>query len=200
MRMADAELLPFEFTDFADTVSRYVDQLQRLASAERREIIERNRELDEGVYSATADPKKTELPPKREAVPPFLNFAPLKNAVDTLNHSADRYKKALEAAGANGGTALAHESLAKVNALLTESERKLTSAHGLPNRPWYKHEIYAPGYYTGYAVKTIPGVREAIEQKEWKLADEQIGVVSKVLEGEAALIDSAATDLENAGK
>ena len=74
------------------------------------------------------------------------------------------------------------------------------SDHGLPNRPWYKHEIYAPGFYTGYAVKTIPAVREAIEQKQWQLADEQIGVVSKVLEGEAALIDSAAADLEKAGQ
>ncbi|MGE5326361.1 MAG: transferrin receptor-like dimerization domain-containing protein, partial [Deltaproteobacteria bacterium] len=200
MRMADADLLPFEFTDFADTVSRYVDQLQWLANEKRREIIERNRELEEGVYTATTDPKKTEIPPKRETVPPFLNFAPLKNAADALNHSAERYKKALGGAEANGGSALAHDSLAKVNTLLTESERKLTSAQGLPNRSWYKHEIYAPGYYTGYAVKTIPAVREAIEQRQWQLADEQIGVVSKVLEGEAALIDSAAAELENAVK
>jgi N-acetylated-alpha-linked acidic dipeptidase len=200
MRLADAELLPFEFTDFSDTVSRYTEQLQKLAARERREIIERNRELEEGVYSATADPRKTVVPPKKEEVPPYLNFAPLKNAVDALHHSAERYKKALGIAEENRGAALVHASLSNVNALLMESERKLMSAQGLPNRPWYKHEIYAPGYYTGYAVKTIPAVREAIEQKQWKLADEQIGVVGKVLEAEAALIDSAAADLENAGK
>jgi N-acetylated-alpha-linked acidic dipeptidase len=198
MRLADAELLPLDFGDFSDTVSRYVEQLQKLAGRERREIIERNREIDEGVYTATADPRKTYVPPKKEAVPPYLNFAPLENGADVLHHAAQRYQKALDAAGENGGAALAKASLASVNRQLIESERKLMSAGGLPNRPWYKHEIYAPGYYTGYAVKTIPAVREAIEQKEWKLADEQIVVVSKILEGEASLIDSAAESLEKA--
>jgi N-acetylated-alpha-linked acidic dipeptidase len=198
MRLADAELLPYSFGDFAETVSGYVDQLQELAGRERRDIIERNREIEEGVYTATADPKKTYVPPKKETVPPYLNFAPLRNAVDVLNHAAQRYQKALDAAGANGGAALGKASLATVNQQLMESERKLMSARGLPNRPWYKHEIYAPGYYTGYAVKTIPAVRESIEQKEWKQADEQIVVVSKILEGEAALIDSAAENLEKA--
>jgi N-acetylated-alpha-linked acidic dipeptidase len=200
MRMADAELLPFEFTDFSDTVSRYVSELQRLADRKRREIVERNREIDEGVYSATADPKKTNVPPPKEMAPPYLNFAPLKNAVDVLNRSAERYKKALGRAKANAGAATAQASLAAINRRLIASERKLMNDQGLPSRPWYKHEIYAPGYYTGYAVKTIPAVREAIEQKQWQLADEQIGVVSKVLEGEAGLIDSAAADLEKAGQ
>ena len=195
MRLADADLLPLDFSDFSDTVSRYVDELQRLADRERAQIIERNREIDEGVYSATADPKKPFVAPQKEEVPPYLNFAPLKNAVATLNQAAARYREALNEAERNGGEALAHASLAAVNQQLIESERKLTNAQGLPNRPWYRHEIYAPGYYTGYAVKTIPAVREAIEQKQWSLADEQIGVVSKTLEGEAALIDSAASDL-----
>jgi N-acetylated-alpha-linked acidic dipeptidase len=195
MRLADADLLPLDFGDFSDTVSRYVDELQRLADRERAQIIERNHEIDEGVYSATADPKKPFVAPQKEEVPPYLNFAPLKNAVATLNQAAARYREALNEAERNGGEALAHASLAAVNQQLIESERKLTNAQGLPNRPWYRHEIYAPGYYTGYAVKTIPAVREAIEQKQWSLADEQIGVVSKTLEGEAALIDSAARDL-----
>jgi N-acetylated-alpha-linked acidic dipeptidase len=198
MRLADADLLPFDFSDFADTVSRYVSELQRLADRERNEVIERNREIAEGVYSATTDPKKTEIPPGKEAVPPYLNFAPLRNAVATLSQAAIRYRQALDAADSSGGGALAGASLATVNQQLIESERKLTSSQGLPNRPWYKHEIYAPGYYTGYAVKTIPAVREAIEQKQWSLADQQIVVVSKTLEAEAALIDSAAGDLEKA--
>jgi N-acetylated-alpha-linked acidic dipeptidase len=195
MRLADADLLPLDFSDFSDTVSRYADELQRLADRERAGIIERNREIDEGVYSATADPKKPFVAPQKETVPPYLNFAPLMNAVAVLNQAAARYREALNGAERSGGEALAHVSLAAVNQQLIESERKLTNAKGLPNRPWYKHEIYAPGYYTGYAVKTIPAVREAIEQRQWDLADEQIGVVSKTLEGEAALIDSAASDL-----
>ena len=79
--------------------------------------------------------------------------------------------------------------------MLIDSERKLTNAEGLPNRPWFKHQLYAPGFYTGYAAKTVPAVREAIEQKQWKQADEGIVVVARVLEAEAALISSAAAKL-----
>jgi len=86
-------------------------------------------------------------------------------------------------------------SFAEVNQLLIASERKLTNAAGLPNRPWFKHQLYAPGFYTGYAVKTVPAVREAIELKQWKQADEAIAVVAGVLEQEAALISSAARKL-----
>jgi len=135
------------------------------------------------------------VPPPSESVPPFLNFAPFDNAVDQLNRSAADYRKVLEQANANGGTALASASLADVNRLLIESERKLTTTEGLPNRPWYKHQLYAPGFYTGYAVKTVPAVRESIELKQWKQADEAIVRVAHTLEGEAALISSAATKL-----
>jgi N-acetylated-alpha-linked acidic dipeptidase len=101
----------------------------------------------------------------------------------------------LEHVNANGGAALASASLADVNRLLIESERKLTTPEGLPNRPWFKHQIYAPGFHTGYAAKTVPAVRESIEQKQWKQADEAIVVVSRVLQNEAALISSAAAKL-----
>ena len=101
-------------------------------------------------------------------------------------------------ANASGGSALASPSLADVNRLLIESERKLTNPEGLPNRPWFKHQIYAPGFYTGYAVKTIPAVREAIELKQWKQADTAIVVVAQVLQDEAALISSAASKLTTA--
>jgi N-acetylated-alpha-linked acidic dipeptidase len=135
------------------------------------------------------------VPPPVEAVPPHLNFAPLENAIDALNRSAAEYRKAYEHANANGGAALASASAAEVNNLLIESERKLTNSEGLPNRPWFKHQLYAPGFYTGYAVKTVPAVREAIELKQWKQADQAIVVVAGVLENEAALISSAAQKL-----
>jgi N-acetylated-alpha-linked acidic dipeptidase len=195
MRLADAELLPFEFGDFADTVQTYVKELKVLSQKMQDDIRERNRELEEGVFTATHDPKKPLVPPKVEVVPPYLNFAPLDNAVDTLTQSAADYRKALEHANANGGGALASASLAEVNHLLIESERKLTTPEGLPNRPWFKHQLYAPGFYTGYAVKTMPAVREAIELKQWKLADDSIVVVARVLQDEAALISSAAAKL-----
>src|SRR5205809_1542150 len=196
MRMADADLLPYEFADFADTVHRYLNELQKLLKDKQDEISERNKELDEGVFSATADPKQTFVPPPREEIPPHLNFAPLENAIESLTRSAERYQKAYEKVAKNGELAVSSASLQAVNAKLLQSERKLASQDGLPGRPWFKHMIYAPGQYTGYGVKTIPGVREAIEQKKWKEADDQMQRAGVVLQDEAVLIDSAAQELE----
>ncbi len=195
MRLADAELLPFEFGDFADTVQTYVKELKALSQKMQDDIRERNREIEEGVFKATDDPRHPLVAPPAEAVPPHLNFAPLENASEEVARSAAEYRKAFEQANANGGARLASASLAGVNHLLIESERKLTNSQGLPNRPWFKHQLYAPGFYTGYAVKTMPAVREAIEQKQWKQADEAIVVVAGVLRDEAALIASAANNL-----
>jgi N-acetylated-alpha-linked acidic dipeptidase len=195
MRLADADLLPFEFGDFADTVQTYLKELKTLAQKMQDDIRERNKEIDEGVFKATIDPRRPLVPPSVEAVPPHLNFAPMENAVDLLTRSAAEYRKALEQANSNGGGALASASLADVNKLLIETERKLTNGDGLPNRPWFKHQLYAPGFYTGYAVKTVPAVREAIELKKWQQADEAIVVVARVLQDEAALISSAAAKM-----
>src|SRR6266702_3018060 len=198
MRLADADLLPFEFGDFADTVQTYLKELKTLSQKTQDDIRERNREIEEGVFKATNDPKRPLVAPAVEAVPPHLNFAPMENAVEALTRSAGEYRKALEQASANGGAALASASLVQVNKMLIESERKFTTAEGLPNRPWFKHQLYALGFYTGYAAKTVPAVREAIEQKQWKRADDAIVVVAHVLEDEAALISSAAQKLSTA--
>jgi len=200
MRLADAELLPFDFSDFADTIHKYTDDLKKLLKSKQDEVRERNKEIEEGVFTATADPQKSFVPPKPEEVPPYLNFAPLENATDALTQSAQRYRKAVEKANANGGAALASAPLSPLNELLVQSEQKLTSPEGLPGRPWYRHEIYAPGVYTGYGVKTMPVVRESIEQKKWKQADEGIIEVGRILAAEAALINSAAAELEKAIK
>jgi N-acetylated-alpha-linked acidic dipeptidase len=196
MRLADAELLPFDFTNFADTVRQYAQELSKLLKAKQDEIRERNRQIEEGVFPATADPKETSVPPTVEEVPPQLNFAPLENAVEALARGAEHYQKAWRKAHENGGAALGRASFRAVNAKLIESERRLTSPDGLPGRPWFKHQIYAPGAYTGYGVKTIPGVREAIEQKKWREAEAQVGRVAHILTDEAALIESAANELE----
>jgi N-acetylated-alpha-linked acidic dipeptidase len=162
------------------------------------DITQRNKEIEEGLFNATNDPKRPLVPPSVEAVPPHLNFAPMENAAEALTRSAAEYRKALEQANANGGAALASASLAEVNKMLIESERKLTNSEGLSNRPWFKHQLYAPGFYTGYGVKTVPAVREAIELKKWQQADEAIAVVARVLQDEAALISSAAQKLAGA--
>ena len=200
MRLADAELLPYDFTDLADTLKIYVGELQTLLKNKQDEISERNKEIGEGVFTATSDPRKTFVPPQIENVPPYLNFAPLENGLTSLTRAADRYQKAIEKSRANGGAVLARASLQAVNEELIRTERALTTPEGLPRRPWFKHEIYAPGYYTGYGVKTIPAVREAIEQMHWPEAGQGINVVGKVFEDEARVIDSAAEDLEKAGR
>ena len=179
---------------------KYVDDLKKLLKSKQDEARELNKEIEEGVFGATADPKKTFVPPNPEEIPPYLNFAPLDNATDALTQSAQRYRKAVEKANANGGAILASASLSSLNALLIQSERRLTSPGGLPGRAWYRHEIYAPGVYTGYGVKTMPAVRESIEQKKWKLADEGIVEVGRVLDSESALINSAAEELEKITK
>jgi len=196
LRLADADLLPFDFTDFADTIHKYADELEKLLKKKQDEVIERNQEIQDGVLLANADPKKPYVPPAVDQVPPHLNFAPLLNASEALTRSAEHYQKALDRVTKNGGLAIGNAALRDLNAKLILSERKLTSPEGLPGRPWFRHLIYAPGFYTGYGVKTIPGVREAIEQKKWKEADEQMVRVGAVLEDEAALIQSAAAELE----
>jgi N-acetylated-alpha-linked acidic dipeptidase len=191
MRFADEDLLPFEFTNEASTIKRYSDEIQKLLLSKQEELREQNQEIDEGVFTATVDPKVKMIPPNREETPPYLNFAPLQNAVDVLSKSAERYHRATLKVSQTMKT-----SFESVNRRLIESERKLTAGEGLPGRPWYKHQIYAPGFYTGYGVKTIPAVREAIEQKQWKLAEAEILKVADVLEGEADDINAAAAELE----
>ncbi|HEV3511141.1 MAG TPA: transferrin receptor-like dimerization domain-containing protein, partial [Candidatus Sulfotelmatobacter sp.] len=199
MRLADAEVLPYDFADLADTVQTYTKELQKLLGDKQDEIRERNQELDEGVFKATFDPRRPTVAPPREEIPPHLNFAPMQNAVEKLTRSAERYRKALAQKQEGLGDTQA-ESLRALNTLLIESERKLTNEKGLPRRAWYKHLLYAPGVYTGYDVKTVPGVREGIEQKRYPEAEQEITRVAKVLEDEAALVDSASQMLEGTGR
>jgi N-acetylated-alpha-linked acidic dipeptidase len=196
MRLADAEVLPFEFVDFADTIDMYKTELHKLLAQKQEQARERNLELDEGVFKAIFDPRRPTVAPPREDVPPHLNFAPLENALDLLTKSAKRYHETLIAKQAALGDEATAAKLAAVNQELILTERQLTSPDGLPRRSWYEHLIYAPGVYTGYDVKTIPGVREAIEQKRWAEADAEIARVAKALEDEAATIDKAAKELE----
>jgi len=198
MRMADADLLPFEYGDFSETIQTYVKELKALAQKSSQQIMETNRQLEEGVFTAIIDPRVKSVPPAKEAVPPFLNFAPLDNATESLERASAEYRKALEKAGSNGGAALAKASLVNVNRALAESEHQLTLEEGLPGRPWFKHFVDAPGQYTGYEAKTLPVVREAIEQKQWKEADAGIVVTARVLEAEAAYIHTIAQQLDAA--
>jgi N-acetylated-alpha-linked acidic dipeptidase len=200
VRLADAEVLPFDFADFADTVGMYTKNLEKLLADKQNEIRERNQEIDEGMFKATFDPRRPTVAPAKEEIPPHLNFAPMENAVDSLTRSAKHYQQALSQKQASLGEDAVAAKLAALNHDLIESERRLTNADGLPRRPWYKHLLYAPGVYSGYGVKTVPGVREGIEQKNYAEAEQEIVRVAKALEDESALIESAARELDGAGK
>jgi N-acetylated-alpha-linked acidic dipeptidase len=197
LRLADAEVIPFDFTDFTDTIRRYVEEIERLAQTQRSDILERNREIDDGVFAATNDPRRPTVAPTKELVPPFLNLAPLRNGLAVLERSSEQYEKALAHATEGDGAGLARLSLPTVNTQLIAVERTLILPDGLPGRPWYRNQIYAPGLYTGYGVKTLPGVRESIEEKQWKLAEEQAIRVGKVLENAGEKIQSAAAAIGN---
>ena len=197
IRLADADLLPFDFAALAETVKGYVDDVQALLKSRQDEVRERNRQIEDGVFAATRDPRRPLAAPVAELVPPALNFAPLENASAALTAAAEGYKKALAGASAQlaGNTA----AIRAVNAKLMQSERQLLDPSGLPHREWYRHLLYAPGFYTGYDVKTLPGVRESIEQKQYEAAEAEIARAAAVLARETALVDAAAAELRRLG-
>ena len=198
MRLADAEVLPYEFKDLAETVKKYTDELKSLLSDEQAKARETAMALDEGVYAATSDPHEPTVAPKRDSIPPYLNFAPLDNAVDALTRAAGHYETALGRAKERGDTVLTAAAMRDVNAELIKVERALTDAKGLPGRPWFTHQLYAPGFYTGYGVKTMPSVREAIEQKQFGAIDESVTRLGAAIGNAAKVIDAAAGMLAGA--
>ncbi len=195
MRVANADLLPAEFGNLSETSKKYLKEITTLRETTAKEIDEINRQLADGAFAHADDPQHPLQPPKAQAAAPHLNFAPLLNASDELEKNAARFEKAYGSLATSAATAAA---LAQVNALIRQGDQVMLIPGGLPKRPWYQHALYAPGYYTGYGVKTMPGVREAIEQKEWKLAEEQIGKLAAALERESALVAKAAQLLEAA--
>lgn len=190
LRLSGAEVLPFEFTNFAETVAKYAKEVAKLADDMREETEEKNRRIKEKTLEAVADPKEIYMVPPPQAPVPFLNFAPLQNAVSRLQQSARVYDRAMNDF-TTSSKPMPVEQKRALNAILMKTERALTRSEGLPRRPWFIHQIYAPGFYTGYGVKTLPAVREAIEQRDWQEAAEQVEIVARVIEGFADEIDRA---------
>ncbi len=186
LRLADAEVLPFDFVPFAETARRYVDEVVKLADDLRAEAEEENRRLDERSYELAADPKDKTVLPSRKEVVPHVNFAPLLNAQARLEAAAAAWDQARRS-----GQATTADTERVLNQALFRTERSLTRVDGLPGRPWFRHMIYAPGFYTGYGVKTLPGVREALERRDWKTASQQIEALGAVLEAFAGSVDRA---------
>jgi N-acetylated-alpha-linked acidic dipeptidase len=191
LRLADADVLPFEFSNAADTVRRYVDEVGKLADDMRKDTEEQNRRLADKTLEIAADPRQPFVPPPRRDPVPYINLAPLRNALAALEESADAYRRARETRDA----AIPLEAQKDLDQALIATERALTREQGLPGRPWFRHQVYAPGFYTGYGVKTLPAVREALEQRRWSLAEQQAPVVAAALKGYADAIARAAAIL-----
>jgi N-acetylated-alpha-linked acidic dipeptidase len=180
LRMANAQRLPFEFLAFADNVALYIGELTELADKMRSDTADNNEKIEQGIFAAALDPTYTLGPPKRQDPVPHFNFAPLQNSLERLQAAALLYADSAGDAGKVND---------EINRLLFTSERVLTRSEGLKGREWYRHHVYAPGFYTGYGVKTLPGVREAVEQRNYAEVDPQIELAASVLNDMAARIE-----------
>jgi len=174
LRLADANVLPFDFNTFYKTITDYAAEVKTLLDNTRAETDVENRMIKEKLFDEAKDPKKNYQSPKAKETVPYLNFSALDNALVSLKDRAEEFQKIY-----SNGLQMPVAKQNELNDLLYKAERSLVEGNGLPRRPWYKHEIYAPGYYTGYGVKTLPGIREAIEQKNWKEAQDNVEIVAK---------------------
>jgi N-acetylated-alpha-linked acidic dipeptidase len=197
LRIADADVLPMEFGSFADTIDGYVKELHELADGKRKRAEDLSKLLEKKAFELAADPTRRVAPPEREPEVPYLNLAALDNAVARVKKSAKAYDDAYAALAARG-TPLNAAQTAQLNSLLRGLEATLTNTRGLPGREWYRHYIYAPGLLTGYGVKTLPGVREAIEDNRWDQANEFAVLTADVLAKYCDRLDQATALLPGA--
>ncbi len=168
LRLADADILPFEFTATARTLRGYVEELDKLRA---------------GMSDA-----------------PGLDLKPVRTAIDHLRKAADAYNVAAADLVSSEEKPADRGSLAELNRLLFTSERAFKYDPGLPRREWFKHLAYAPGFYTGYGVKTLPGIREGIEQKSWDEARRYIPIVANAIDTLASQVERAASAAHALGR
>jgi N-acetylated-alpha-linked acidic dipeptidase len=190
LRLAEATWLPMTAKPLAEAVGRYVQEVTKLAETERTSIVEQNRKVRERSLELAADPTETFVPPPLKPEAPFLNLSPILNASAQLTAAADKFDAAV--ADAKNKPRLESATVAQqLDAALQTLERSLTSDAGLPRRPWFVHMLYAPGFYTGYSVKTLPGVREAIERHFWPEAEAQAVQTANAIGRAASVLDKA---------
>lgn len=189
-RLANADVLPFQFGNFARTVSEYADEMFSAMEQSRSDVLHHNRLVRDGHYKAAANVRESfRTPVLREEVP-YINLSPMLNSVHRLKVSAAAFDAAYNEM-VEGGYSLPKNVVNELDKLMYSIESKLTRPEGLPRRPWYRHHVYAPGYYTGYGVKTLPGVREGIEEYKWEETQEQMAKLAEVLNAYCDQLDQA---------
>jgi len=182
LRLAEADVLPFDFRNLQATIKGYITELISNVDQMREKAKVENELIAKKAYQLSADPTEGLKTPTAETEVPFIDFSLILNALSNLEKAAAHLEQAKVSADVN--------KINNLNAKIFAAEQQLLSTNGLPRRPWFKHTIYAPGFYTGYGVKTIPGVREAIEQKNWSEAKEQINQVAAAIEKLSSYLDA----------
>jgi N-acetylated-alpha-linked acidic dipeptidase len=195
LRTADADVIPMKFSDLAGTAGRYVDEVEKLCDTEREAARKLQRLIDDGAFKLAADPENPVAAPASPDDVPQFDFTVLDVAAARLKKSADAYDTAFAEATASDFRLPAGE-VKQLNTLLQGVEQSLSNRVGLPGREWYQHMLYAPGLFTGYGAKTLPAIREAIEQRHWSEAIDYIPVVAGVLNAAATRLDQAAVQLK----
>ncbi|MFA5669299.1 MAG: M28 family metallopeptidase [Balneolaceae bacterium] len=173
LRFANASIMPHHYSDMAENIKTYLDEVKKMTEEMRGQTQFEQSLHRMNAFNLAADPTQTYHAPTPQTTVPFINFTPLENAVAQLAEITSKYDKALKA-GLGDNSKVTSAQMKKINTLLISMEQNLTNPEGLPRRPWFRHQIYAPGYYTGYGVKTIPGVREAVEQRNWEEVSQQV--------------------------
>ncbi len=196
LRLSEAEVLPFTLDRTAEAIAGYAGELTALTDGLRAAAEERGRLLADKSLELAADPQQTFVAPPALDRVPFLEFAPLQNAVALLSRAAADFEEARAEAVERGLDAAAR---AELNRFLRTFERRLTTEAGLPGRPWYRHQVDAPGQYTGYGAKTLPAIREAIEQRQWDEANTQIRQIAALLDAARAAIEEMTAKLAPTG-
>ena len=188
LRLSEADILPFRFVNMVDNIGKFVEQNKKLSEDIRKSTKSLNDLLDNNDFAISSNPKKTYLPPKRLRQVPEFDFKPLDAALARLSTSAWKYEEALLKFQKGS---LLPERKSEINALLRSVDQAFIYSKGLPRRDWFKNMMYAPGYYTGYGVKTLPGIREGLEERKWNEVRVYIKEVSKALDRASENINSA---------
>ena len=193
LRLANADVLPLAFSPFSETVGKYLKEVTKLADDMREETEKMNALVRDSVYKLASDPTLPIVAPTALEPVPAIDFSPLQTALTKLEKASKAYDSTAARALETGKLDAA--ALASLDRTLMLTERALTAEAGLPRRSWFRHQIYAPGYYTGYGVKTLPGVREAIEERNWQEMPAQLAIIAKALDSMSAEIEKATKEL-----